>query len=470
MVWGVHLRVADKALMASLLEQSGCWDTCPGSTGLCPDGEDGLSVQFSDEDVENYGEGRAVREGEVDDDPARETGSDESSAGGDDVLETSIRLEITKKQEAFILKVTEIPLEERKCRDLITPDALYAYYGGPKPTEEARRLNSLSHQQMESVKLRAQIRAATACKKEEGKGKDGESSSLPKVVIKGAKKRKGDGTEDRPSKKQTVILGDHPTKLPSPKRGAGKGLMLAQGPVGQEDERCLLTHKRYAIERLESILGEKDAESCVNQSVLELGDLGLFDLARVRKFVKGAKSEELLASQQKHIKNLTDGLDQYKDAYRTLNGEIKELKEKVEEETRHLEKEREAKVTAEKELTSLLGQVETAKADAVAEFKTSQTFIDACAEYYGDGFEDCLKQIRSLHPHLDLSKVSMDDPVLSTPVGDTVLVDDDSLSESGMHPKDDGIVLAQPALDKSVAPIIPSTDPPALEGFPVDAV
>ena len=46
---------------------------------------------------------------------------------------------------------------------------------------------------------------------------------------------------------------------------------------------------------------------------------------------------------------------------------------------------------AEKELTTLLGQVETAKADAVKEFRASQTFIDACAKYYGDGFEDCLK-------------------------------------------------------------------------------
>ena len=45
----------------------------------------------------------------------------------------------------------------------------------------------------------------------------------------------------------------------------------------------------------------------------------------------------------------------------------------------------------EKELMDLLGQVETARADAVAEFKTTQSFIDSCASYYGDGFEDCLK-------------------------------------------------------------------------------
>ena len=54
--------------------------------------------------------------------------------------------------------------------------------------------------------------------------------------------------------------------------------------------------------------------------------------------VKGTKNEELLARQKKRITNLTDGLDQYKDACRTLNGEVKELKEKLEEGTHQLEK------------------------------------------------------------------------------------------------------------------------------------
>ena len=221
-------------------------------------------------------------------------------------LATHIRPAISEEQKAFILRVTEIPLEERRCRDLITPNALHAYCGGPAPTEEARRLNNLSRQrklhesfhfrhsylgiftfgvclaEMESAKLRAQIRAAAAPKKEEGKGKEGASTSLPKAVDKGAAKRKGDGAGGRLAKKQTVTLGDHSTKPPSPKHGAGKGLMSAQGPVTQEDGRCLLTHKGYALERLDSILGKEDADSCVNQSVQELGDLGLFDLARVR--------------------------------------------------------------------------------------------------------------------------------------------------------------------------------------------
>ena len=45
----------------------------------------------------------------------------------------------------------------------------------------------------------------------------------------------------------------------------------------------------------------------------------------------------------------------------------------------------------EKELTALLKQMETARADTVTEFKASQPFIDSCAIYYGNGFEVCLK-------------------------------------------------------------------------------
>ena len=65
--------------------------------------------------------------------------------------------------------------------------------------------------------------------------------------------------------------------------------------------------------------------------------------------------------------------------------------------------------------------METARADAVKEFKASQPFIDSYSVYYGDGFEDCLKQVKSIYPHLDLSKITMDDPLLSTPANDTIL-------------------------------------------------
>ena len=70
-------------------------------------------------------------------------------------------------------------------------------------------------------------------------------------------------------------------------------------------------------------------------------------------------------------------------------------------------------------MTALLEQVEIARANAVIEFKASQPFINSCAVYYGDRFEDCLKQVKSVYLHLDLSKVTMD-PLPSTPTGDTI--------------------------------------------------
>ena len=50
---------------------------------------------------------------------------------------------------------------------------------------------------------------------------------------------------------------------------------------------------------------------------------------------------------------------------------MKELNEKLKDETCQKEKEQEAKVTLENELMALYGQVETARADAITEFKAS---------------------------------------------------------------------------------------------------
>ena len=71
--------------------------------------------------------------------------------------------------------------------------------------------------------------------------------------------------------------------------------------------------------------------------------------------------------------------------------EMNELREKLKEEGRQKKKEQKAKAMIEKELTTLLRQMETAKVDAMKEFKDSQSFIDSCVVYYGDRFEDFLK-------------------------------------------------------------------------------
>ena len=131
---------------------------------------------------------------------------------------------------------------------------------------------------------------------------------------------------------------------------------------------------------------------------------------------------------------------QYKNAMRTFNKEVKELREKL------------AKAGSEKqklheEVTALQEKAETAGADAVQKFKTSQSFIDSCADYYGTGFDDCLKQVALTFPELDLSGISMDAPEPVTPARDVATEDDDIVLGSQPSPlADGGVVLAQPAV------------------------
>ena len=102
--------------------------------------------------------------------------------------------------------------------------------------------------------------------------------------------------------------------------------------------------------------------------------------------------------------------------------------------------------------------MEKARADAVIEFKTSQSFIDSCPEYYETGFEDCLKHVASSFPDLDLSGITMDDPMPRTPASNTVTGKNDNSTESDLPPKDDGVVLTQPAVNPPVTTSNPSIE------------
>ena len=79
-----------------------------------------------------------------------------------------------------------------------------------------------------------------------------------------------------------------------------------------------------------------------------------------------------------------------------------------------------------------------------------------CAVYNGDKFKDCLKQVKSIYPHLDLSKVTMDDPLPLTLADDTIFEETYNSTQSERDPNDDGVVLAQPSMEKPVTPLIPS--------------
>ena len=159
--------------------------------------------------------------------------------------------------------------------------------------------------------------------------------------------------------------------------------------------------------------------------------------------------EGVVTQVRKHNTNLMNEQEQYKETLCTLHGELKETREKLEEAGCQKEK-------LQGKLLTLRWQVEKAEADAIMEFKASQSFIDPCAEYYGTGFEDCLKQVTSSYPGLDLSKITMDDPVPSTLAGDTIIGESDDSTESDLPHKDDGVVLAQPTTDPSVTTSNPS--------------
>ena len=143
---------------------------------------------------------------------------------------------------------------------------------------------------------------------------------------------------------------------------------------------------------------------------------------------------------------------QYKDAIRTFNKEVKQLREKLVEAGSEKQK-------LQEEVTTLQEKAKTVGVDAVQKFKTSQSFIDSCADYYGTGFDDCLKQVASAFPELDLSGISMDAPEPMTPARDVATEDDDVILESQPSPlADGGVILTQPA----VTPPAPVSKTPKL--------
>ena len=131
--------------------------------------------------------------------------------------------------------------------------------------------------------------------------------------------------------------------------------------------------------------------------------------------------EGVVTQVRKHNANLMNEQGQYKEVVRTLNQKLKEVREKLEEADRQNDKLRE-------EVTTLGQRVQMDGADAVRDFKATQSFIDSCVGYYGTGFDDCLKQVASAFPELDLFRITMNDG-------------DDNPSHSTPTPEPDGVVV-----------------------------
>ena len=113
--------------------------------------------------------------------------------------------------------------------------------------------------------------------------------SISKGVTKWSSKQKSEGKDDCPLKKGPAFLtGDKPKKSLPPKtsHGAGKGLMMAIGPVTQETICRLLTNKEHVVEMDESIIKDTDLDPCAEQTTKELEASSLFYLSRVRPFFK----------------------------------------------------------------------------------------------------------------------------------------------------------------------------------------
>ena len=124
---------------------------------------------------------------------------------------------------------------------------------------------------------------------------------------------------------------------------------------------------------------------------------------------------------RKYNANLMNEQGQYKEVVHTLNNELKKVRGKLEKADCQKEK-------LQHEVMALREKVEMATTDDVQEFKASQSFIDSCADYYGTGFDDCLKQVASVFPELDLSGITMDE-------------EGDGSPESNPPPKDDSVVI-----------------------------
>ena len=149
---------------------------------------------------------------------------------------------------------------------------------------------------------------------------------------------------------------------------------------------------------------------------------------------------------------------------RTFNQEVKELREKLVEAGSQKQK-------LQEEVTALQEKAEMVGTDVVQKFKTLKSFIDSCANYYGTGFDDCLKQVVSAFPKLVLSGISMDTPEPVSPAKDVATEDDDVVLESQPSPvADGGVVLAQPAttlpasVSKSSDPTINADGAPLQKG------
>ena len=83
-------------------------------------------------------------------------------------------------------------------------------------------------------------------------------------------------------------------------------------------------------------------------------------------------------------------------------------KKALEESESHRDELRKVFLDKEGEITTLREQVRHAKADGKAEFRDTDGFLKELSNWYSDGFDECLNQVKALYPDLNVSQVSLD--------------------------------------------------------------
>lgn len=114
-------------------------------------------------------------------------------------------------------------------------------------------------------------------------------------------------------------------------------------------------------------------------------------------------------------RNRNNKRDQYKEAICTLNTKLIAKLTQLEKKTCYCEELEKTATNLMTELAALHEQMDKAKANTMAVFQISQPFFDECEVYYGDRFDDYLKQVVAIYLDLDLPQVSIDDTVPLTP-------------------------------------------------------
>lgn len=105
-------------------------------------------------------------------------------------------------------------------------------------------------------------------------------------------------------------------------------------------------------------------------------------------------------------------------------------KKALEEPESHVDELRKVLLDNEREITTLREQVHRAKADEKVEFQDFDDFLVELRNCYSDGFNECLCQVKALHPILNVSLVSLDNVVQTL----ARIVDIDEVFKAGQMP------------------------------------